>query len=73
MGSTDAVTLPAESLVFQLRKQVKAENSNRILVDAGELTVYKNMTAYESKETHLEEDAAVSNLGENECVGGSGS
>jgi hypothetical protein len=64
MGSADAVTLPADNLVFQFRKQVKAENTHRITVDAGELTVFRNKSAYESNETHMEEDAAVSGLGD---------
>ena len=64
MGSADAVTLPADSLVFQLRKQVKTENADGLLkgISPAELTVYENKTAYESKQA-LEEDAAVFGVG----------
>ncbi len=63
MGS-DMVRLPADSFIADFRDAVKAKNTNGITVDARELTVYRNKTAYESKETHMEEDATVSGLGE---------
>jgi hypothetical protein len=63
MGSADAVTLPADSLVFQFRKQVKAENTHGITIDARELTVYENKTAYDSKELQMKSSASVAGLG----------
>ena len=66
MGS-DKVKLPSGSDISDFRKQVKAENAARLKeVDAGELTVYENMAAYENRETvaHLEEDLVVSGYGD---------
>ena len=63
MGS-DMVRLPSDSFIADFRDAVKEKNAHRISVDAGELTVYRNKTAYERKEVHLEEDSSVLGLGE---------
>ena len=65
MGS-DMVRLPADSFIADLRVAVKERNGDGLLkgISPAELTVYRNKTVYESKETHLEEDAAVFGLGE---------
>ena len=64
MGS-DMVRLPADSFIADFRDAVKAKNPTKLAhCDASDLVVYENKTAYESKETHLEEDAAVSGLGQ---------
>ena len=65
MGS-DKVKLPSDSDIADFRDAVKGKNADGLLkgISPAELTVYENKTAYESKETHLEEDAAVSGLGQ---------
>jgi hypothetical protein len=47
-AGSDFVRLSEDSLIGDFRKQVKKENSRRITVDAGELIVFRNMTAYKS-------------------------
>jgi hypothetical protein len=61
MGS-DKVKLPSGSDISDFRKQVKAENAARLKeVDAGELTVYENMAAYENRitEAHMRASTPV--------------
>ena len=48
--SADYVMLPPGYVVAQFRDAVKAKNSNKLAsVDAGDLTVFKNKAAFESK------------------------
>ena len=66
MGSAAKVFLSPGADVDDFRKQVKAENAVKLrAVDASDLSVYLNKTAYESRATvaQLEEDAGVAGLG----------
>jgi hypothetical protein len=67
MGSITKVKLDINADVDDFRDAVKEKNAVRLKeVDAGELTVYENMAAYENRETveHLEEDTVVDGYGD---------
>lgn len=60
MGYITKVRLSPNADVDDFRKEVKAENTHRITVDPGELTVYLNKAAFDNKESHLKASAPVS-------------
>ena len=66
MGSITKVRLSPDADVDDFRDAVKVRNGDGLLkgISPAELTVYENKTAYDRKETHMEEDATVSGLGE---------
>jgi hypothetical protein len=67
LGSIDAIVMKLNSAIFQFRKQVKAENPNKLShCDASDLVVYRNKEEFASK-ISLEEDLAVSGLGQSKA------
>lgn len=62
--SADKVTFPTSADVSDFRKSVKNENPNMLsAVDASQLKVFKNKSAFDGKEEPLEEDFTVAGLG----------
>lgn len=62
IGSADAIILPANIQVFQLRDAVKNKNAERLAaMDPSDLTVYANQASFEDRATgsFLLEDAIV--------------
>jgi hypothetical protein len=64
MGQVTSIDIPTNAIIDKLKKLVKQENPDLKDIPPRCLIVYRNKTAYESKESHLEEDAAVSGLGD---------